>query len=74
MTDAELRLLAVERQTEHTIDDICSRIISTAEYVNDYSHVTSNNVVEMQQVIALLESAEYYALQANLMLLTIKKK
>lgn len=74
MTDSELRLLAAERKTEHIISDMCSSIHKCLEYVDNNSHVTTRNVVEMQQVVALLENAEYYALQAQLMLITIQKK
>lgn len=74
MSEVHLKLMAAERKTEHVISDMCSQISNTLNYIDEHSNVTTRNVVEMQQVVALLENAEYYALQANLLLLTINKK
>lgn len=74
MNDNELKLLAAERKTELAINERCLAVIKSVEYIDENSHVTARNVVEMQQVIALLENAEFYVLQAQLMLITITKK
>lgn len=72
MSNVALKLLAAERSTENVIDEVCTRTIRSLNYINHNSHVNERNVVGMQQVITMLDSAEYYTLQAQLLLATLK--
>jgi hypothetical protein len=74
MSDTPLRLIAAERITERSITELCATVNKSMEYIDQHSNVTSDNVMSMQQVIALLSDVEYYALQAQLLLLTINKR
>lgn len=64
--------MAAERKTELSISELCTKITENLVYIDDHSHVTTENVVDMQQVLSFLESMEFYALQARLLVMTLK--
>ncbi len=61
-------MIAAERRIERYIEAMCNRLIADLNIIKETSNVTSDNLVNMNKVIALLDSAEMPLIQARLVL------
>jgi hypothetical protein len=68
MSNTNIDLIAAERRIERYIEAMCNRLITDLNIIKETSNVTSDNLVNMNKVIALLDSAEMPLIQARLVL------
>ncbi len=68
MSNTNIDLIAAERRIERYIEAMCNRLIADLNIIKETSNVTSDNLVNMNKVIAFLDSAEMPLIQARLVL------
>ena len=68
MSNINIDLIAAERRIERYIEATCNRLIADLNIIKDTSDVTSENLINMNRVIAFLDSAEMPLIQARLVL------
>lgn len=68
MSNTNIDLIAAERRIERYIEAMCNRLIADLNIIKETSDVTSDNLVNMNKVIAFLDSAEMPLIQARLVL------
>ena len=68
MSNTNIDMIAAERRIERYIEAMCNRLIADLNIIKETSNVTSDNLVNMNKVIAFLDSAEMPLIQARLIL------
>ena len=68
MSNTNIDLIAAERRIERYIEAMCNRLTADLNIIKETSNVTSNNLVNMNKVIAFLDAAEMPLIQARLVL------
>ena len=68
MSNTDINVIAAERRTERYIEALCNRLINDLTIIRDTSDVTWTNLVSMNRLITLVESAELPIIQSRLIL------
>ena len=68
MSNTDINVIAAERRTERYIEALCNRLINDLIIIRDTSDVTWSNLVRMNRLITLVESAELPIIQSRLIL------
>jgi hypothetical protein len=68
MSNTNIDMIAAERRIERYIETMCDRLINDLNIIKETSDVTSDNLVNMNRVIAFLDAAETPLIQARLVL------
>lgn len=68
MSNTDINVIAAERRTERYIEALCNRLINDLTVIRDTSDVTWSNLVRMNRLITLVESAELPIIQSRLIL------
>jgi hypothetical protein len=68
MSKTNIDAIAAERRLERYIEAMCVQLINDLNIIKETSNVTSDNIVNMNRVLAFLDAAETPLIQARLVL------
>jgi hypothetical protein len=68
MSNTNIDLIAAERRIERCIETMCDRLTNDLNIIKETSNVTSDNLSNMNRLIAFLDAAETSLIQARLVL------